>query len=142
MRLISVVMGTDSDEARMRESQKLLSYGFRYFETQKLYDADVPLKTAPLWYGEASELSLGLAAPVALTIPRGHYDDLKAELKVPKVLEAPVNSGDELGELILSLDGEEIFRAPRVALETGAEAGVFSRLSDWVRLFFSDLFDS
>jgi len=139
MRLISVVMGTDSDEARMRESQKLLSYGFRYFETQKLYDAGVPLKTAPLWYGEATEIELGLAEAVSLTIPRGHYDDLQAELSVPNVLQAPVAAGDELGALILTLYGEEIYRGPLVALQAVPESGMFSRLSDWVTLFFKDL---
>ena len=75
MRLVSVVMGTDSDEARMRESQKLLSYGFRYFETRSLYSADDVLKTARVWYGEKDQLALGLAKPVVLTIPRGSYDD-------------------------------------------------------------------
>ncbi|MGD8415826.1 MAG: D-alanyl-D-alanine carboxypeptidase family protein [Pseudomonadales bacterium] len=139
MRLVSVVMGTDSDEARMRESQKLLSYGFRYFETQKLYDAGVALKTAPLYYGEADELELGVAKPVSVTIPRGSYDDLKAELSIPATLEAPVASGDEVGELILTLGNDEVYRTPLVSLQTVAEAGMFSRLSDWVKLFFADL---
>jgi len=140
MRLVSVVMGTDSEEARMRESQKLLSYGFRYFETQTLYEAGVPLKTTKLWYGEADELELGLSAPVSVTIPRGHYEDLEAELVVPKVLEAPVAEGDTLGELVLSLHGDEILRAPLIALEAATEAGAFARLMDWFNLFFSDLF--
>jgi D-alanyl-D-alanine carboxypeptidase (penicillin-binding protein 5/6) len=142
MRLISVVMGTDSDEARMRESQKLLSYGFRYFETQKLYDAGVPLKTSPLYYGEADELELGLAEPVSVTIPRGHYDDLKAELSVPNVLEAPLSQGDEVGELILTLYGEDVYRAPLIALTGAEESGIFSRFADWVKLFFADLMGS
>ena len=135
-------MGTDSDEARMRESQKLLSYGFRYFETQKLYDAGVPLKTERIYYGETEEIELGLAAPVSLTIPRGSYDDLKAELSIPKAVEAPVTEGDELGELILSLYGEEVYRAPLVALGSVEEAGIFSRLADWVSLFIADLMGS
>jgi D-alanyl-D-alanine carboxypeptidase (penicillin-binding protein 5/6) len=140
MRLVAVVMGTESDEARMRESQKLLSFGFRYFETQKLYDVGVPMKTAALWYGETEEVEMGLTESVYVTIPRGHYDDLKAELKVAKVIEAPLQEGDELGELILSLHDEVVYRAPLVALKTVDEAGVFSRLSDWVTLFFQDLF--
>lgn len=142
MRLISVVMGTDSDEARMRESQKLLSYGFRYFETQTLYQADVPLKTAPLWYGEVDEIELGLAEPVAVTIPRGHYDDLKAELSVPRVIEAPVEQGAPVGELILTLYDERVYDAPLVALQEAGQAGVFSRFGDWLYLFFTDLFGS
>ncbi len=142
MRLISVVMGTDSEEARMRESQKLLSYGFRYFETQKLYDADVPLKTARIYYGEQEELPMGVAESVSLTIPRGSYEDLAPALVVPNTLEAPVRTGDEVGEIVLSLYGEEVYRAPLVALEEVAEAGVFSRLSDWISLFFADLLGS
>ena len=142
MRLVSVVMGTDSDEARMRESQKLLSYGFRYFETQKLYDAGVPLKTARLYYGEVDSVEMGLAQAVSVTIPRGHYDDLKAELKVATVIEAPLSEGAELGELILNLHGEVVYRAPLVTLADAPEAGMFSRLGDWASLLIKDLFGS
>ncbi|MDH3640850.1 MAG: D-alanyl-D-alanine carboxypeptidase [Gammaproteobacteria bacterium] len=139
MRLVSVVMGTESEEARMRESQKLLSYGFRYFETQKLYEAGVPLKTADLWYGEAEDLELGVAEAVFVTIPRGHYDDLKAELKVARVIEAPVSAGREFGELRLLLHDELVYSAPLVALADAAEAGIFARMADGISLFFSNL---
>jgi len=142
MRLISVVMGTDSEEARMRESQKLLSYGFRYFETQKLYDAGVPLKTARIYYGESEELAMGVAEPVSITIPRSSYEDLEPELIVLRTLEAPINAGDEVGELVLGLYGEEVYRAPLVALADVPEAGIFTRLSDWLSLFFADFFSS
>jgi D-alanyl-D-alanine carboxypeptidase (penicillin-binding protein 5/6) len=140
MRLISVVMGTDSEEARMRESQKLLSYGFRYFETQRLYDAGVPLKTAELWYGDAEDIELGVDGPVFVTIPRGHYGDLKAELKVARVIEAPVEQGQEFGELRLLLGDELVYSAPLVALAPAEEAGIFSRFGDAVYLFFSNMF--
>lgn len=142
MRLISVVMGTDSDEARMRESQKLLSYGFRYFETQQLYEAGVPLKTARIYYGATEELPMGVAEAVAITIPRGSYEDLTPELVVPSTLEAPVAAGDEVGELVLGLYGEEIYRTPLIALEDVSESGLLSRFSDWVSLFFADLLGS
>ncbi len=89
MRLVSVVMGTDSDQARMRESQKLLSYGFRYYETQSLYEADVTLKEQEIYYAEADTISLGVAENVILTFPRGYYKDIEAELEVPKVVQAP-----------------------------------------------------
>lgn len=139
MRLISVVMGTDSEESRMRESQKLLSYGFRHFETQRLYDANVPLKTAELWYGEGEDIELGVADDVYVTIPRGHYGDLDAELHVARVIEAPVTAGDEFGELRLRLDGKTVHRAPLVALQAAPEAGMFSRLGDAIYLFFANL---
>jgi D-alanyl-D-alanine carboxypeptidase (penicillin-binding protein 5/6) len=142
MRLISVVMGTDSEEARMRESQKLLAYGFRYFETQKLYDAEVPLKTSRIYYGASEELAMGVAEPVSITIPRSSYEDLEPELIVPRMLEAPIKAGDEVGELVLGLYGEEVYRAPLVALADVSEAGMFARLSDWLSLFFADFFSS
>ncbi|NIP16228.1 MAG: serine-type D-Ala-D-Ala carboxypeptidase [Pseudomonadales bacterium] len=140
MRLISVVLGTESEEARMRESQKLLSYGFRYFETQKLYDAGVALKTAELWYGEAEDIQLGLEDEVFVTIPRGHYDDLKAELSVVKTIEAPVAAGQELGELRLHFADELVLSAPLIALQEAEEADMFSRLWDGTQLLFRDLF--
>jgi len=142
MRLISVVMGTDSEEARMRESQKLLSYGFRYFETQQLYDADVPLKTSRIYYGEMEELPMGVAEAVSITIPRGSYEDLEPELIVPRTLEAPIAAGDQIGELVLGLYGEEVYRTPLIALTDVAESGMFARLADWISLFFADFGDS
>ena len=139
MRLVSVVMGTESDEARMRESQKLLSYGFRYFETRKLYESGVPLKTSELWYGENEDIELGVLDDVYVTIPRGHYDDIEAELKIAMVIEAPASAGQEFGELRLLLGDEVTYRAPLVALADAEEAGVFSRMGDFIYLFFGSL---
>lgn len=139
MRLISVVMGAKDDEDRMRESQKLLQYGFRYFETQHLYDANVALKTEPLWYGEQDTISFGVADDVVVTIPRGRYEEVTADMTLPSRLEAPISAGDEVGELVLRLDDEAVYRAPLIALESGVEAGVFSRAGDAVTLFFKDL---
>lgn len=139
MRLISVVMGAKDDEDRMRESQKLLQYGFRYFETQHLYDANVALKTETLWYAEQETISFGVADDVVVTIPRGRYEEVTADMTLPSRLEAPISAGDEVGELVLRLDDEAVYRAPLLALEDGVEAGVFSRASDAVSLFFKDL---
>ena len=139
MRLISVVMGTDSDAARMRESQKLLSYGFRYFETKPLYEAGVNLKEQELYYGDVETVSLGVDESVILTFPRGHYDDIEPELVVPKVLEAPVTKGQAVGQLTLRLDGEVLYEAPLVALTDVPEAGLFGRMADFIYLFFSQL---
>lgn len=142
MRLISVVMGTESDEARMRESQKLLSYGFRYFETHKLYDAGVPLKTARVWYGVDREIQLGAREDVHVTITRGAYDGLQAELLVPRAIEAPVVEGQEIGLLRLSLGDETVLETPLVALAAIEEAGIFRRLIDFFVLLFANLFSS
>jgi D-alanyl-D-alanine carboxypeptidase (penicillin-binding protein 5/6) len=76
---------------------------------------------------------------VSLTILRGSYENLEPALIVPNTLEAPIAAGDEVGELSLNLYGEEVYRAPLVALADVNEAGIFSRLSDWLSLFFADL---
>jgi D-alanyl-D-alanine carboxypeptidase (penicillin-binding protein 5/6) len=140
MRLITVVMGTTSDEARMRETQKLLKYGFRYFQTQKLYDADVTLKQSEVWYGASDTVKLGVADQVYVTIPRGRYDDLKATTDVERVIKAPLEPGQELGSLRVTLDDDVVFEAPLVVLEAVAEAGFFKRLWHALYLFFSGLF--
>lgn len=142
MRLIAVVMGTDSDEARMRESQKLLSYGFRYFETQSLYQAQISLRDQPVYYGELESVSLGVAEDVVVTFPRGYYKDVEAELTIPKVVEAPLRKGDQVGELSLRLSGDTIFQTPLIALEDVPEAGLLGRLGDFFGLFFDQLFSS
>jgi len=141
MRLISVVMGTDSDQARMRESQKLLSYGFRYFETQTLYAADTALKEQQLYYGEAETVDLGVTENVVVTIPRGYYQDVEAEMTLPKILEAPLTAGQAIGELRLRLHDEIIYEAPLVALANVGEAGLFSQIGDFIELFFDQLMD-
>jgi len=135
-------MGTDSDEARMRESQKLLSYGFRYFETQSLYQAQISLRDQPVYYGELESVSLGVAEDVVVTFPRGYYKDVEAELTIPKVVEAPLRKGDQVGELSLRLSGDTIFQTPLIALEDVPETGLLGRLGDFFGLFFDQLFSS
>ncbi len=138
-RLISVVMGTESDELRMRESQKLLSYGFRNFETRKIYDANMMLKNAELWFGESDSIELGIVDDLYVTIPRGAYDMVSAEMNLPELIEAPLVKGEPLGELRLTLEDEVISRTPLVALHDATEAGFVSRVWQSVVLFFQDL---
>lgn len=140
MRLISVVMGTDSDMARMSESQKLLSYGFRYFETQSLYQPEVSLKEHEVFYGEAESVSLGVLEAVVVTFPRGYYKDIEVGFEVQKQLEAPLTQGQQVGELTLTLHGEQLYSSPLVALEGVAESGVIGQFSDFIYLFFNSLF--
>ena len=124
----------------MRESQKLLSYGFRYFETQELYKRDVSLKEHEIFYADVETVSLGVAEDVVLTFPRGYYKEIEAKVEVPKILEAPLNKGDEVAQLVLKLGDETIYEAPVVMLEDVEEAGVFGRLADFISIFFSQLF--
>tara|TARA_R110002072_G_scaffold89737_8_gene200980 strand:- start:33041 stop:34213 length:1173 start_codon:yes stop_codon:yes gene_type:complete len=140
MRLISVVMGTKSENARAQESQKLLNYGFRYFETHTLYQAGESLIDSPVWLGLTDKVQLGLAKGVVITIPRGQKNNLKAELLVDPIVKAPLNVGQKLGQLEVSLKGDVLVSESLVALEPVPEAGFFKRLWDTVKLFFIGLF--
>ena len=140
MRLISVVLGTTSDEARMRESQKLLSFGFRNFETQTLYNANSELRAEPVFYGTLESVGLGVVEEVSVTVPRGYYKDIQAEISVPIQLEAPLVTGQIVGRLKLVLADEVIYEGDVVTLLDVPEAGVFSRLGDFVFLLFESMF--
>jgi len=130
MRLISVVMGTASANARANESQSLLNYGFRFFETHKLYDANTPLSEARVRKGVSSKLPVGVAEDVYVTATRKHFTELKAETQVDKAIIAPINKGDTVGSLTISLGGETILTKPLVAMDSIAEGGIFRRLYD------------
>ena len=141
MRLISVVMGARNDAHRVQESQMLLSYGFRFFETKRLYEADTALETAQVWYGEADAVELGTAAPVTVTFPRGHYDKVTVDMTLPDVIEAPIQAGDQLGELRVSMNEETLHSGPLIALSDVTEAGVFAQLGDFLKLLFRRMFE-
>jgi D-alanyl-D-alanine carboxypeptidase (penicillin-binding protein 5/6) len=140
MRLISVVMGTKSENARAKETQKLLNYGFRYYQTHALYTAGQSLTDSKVWAGALDSVQLGLADDVVITIPRGQKEDLKAELNLDQVIEAPVAVGQEFGRLIVTLEGKTIVDEALVALEPIPEGGFFKRLMDFIKLFFLGLF--
>ncbi len=140
MRLISVVMGTKSENARAQESQKLLNYGFRYFETHNLYNAGESLIESPVWLGLADSVQLGLAKDVVITIPRDQKSELKAELLVEPVVKAPLSVGQKIGQLEVTLKGEVVVSEALVALEPVPEAGFFKRVWDSIKLFFIGLF--
>lgn len=136
MRLISVVMGTESEAARARETQQLLNYGFRFFETYNAYQAGEALSTARVWKGQADEVRLGLADDIALTIPRGSHDKLEASMSLQPDVSAPIKAGDILGQVIVTLDGETLLEQPLVALSDVQPGGLFKRLWHSVLLFF------
>lgn len=139
MRLITVVMGTSSEEARAQETQKLLSYGFRYFETLKLYDADSVLNTPRIWGGANNELQVGVDRDVVMTVPRSRNEELTARLDIQADLEAPVRAGQRVGTLEVRLGDEVVGEHPLVALESVEEGGFIKRLFDRVKRFFFNL---
>ena len=136
MRLLSVVMGASSEEGRAAESQKLLTYGFRYFETAHLYRADEALRQVRVWGGQHSTVKLGLTADVVMTIPKGVREQLEAGIQVKNEIHAPIKKGDEIGSLTVSVPGKEDISVPLTALNGVQEAGLFVRIWDSILLFF------
>ena len=136
MRLISAVMGTDSARARIDASRALLNYGFRFFETRRLYAAGQPIDDAPVWKGAADAVPLGIAEDLYVTVPRGAWDDLSPTLAVRRTLYAPLDPGEEVGSVSISLDGEELASAPVQVLDGVERGGLWKRMTDEVRLWF------
>lgn len=140
MRLISVVMGTKSDNIRAQESQKLLSYGFRFFRTAEVHQAAMPLHQMRVWGGQVKEVSLGLDDSLQLTIARGAEDLISTELIMDAIVKAPIAAGQKMGELIVYVEQEEVARRPVVALNEVKQSGFLSRLWDMLLLFFARIF--
>ncbi len=136
MRLISVVIGTRNENAREKESQKLLTYGFRFFETHQLYAANEPLTKVPIFKGSIDELPLGVNRDLYVTIPRGRYKKLSASLNVDKTIIAPAAKHEQYGTVDITLEGQAYARRRLVALEDVKSGGVFQRLIDEIRLIF------
>ena len=139
-RFIAVVMGTNSSEARAQEVQKMLNYGFRYYESERLFRAGQELIEARVWGGQADQLSVGMTDDVYVTIPRGSRNDLESTVDLDSVIKAPINVGDELGRVKVSYNGEVLVDQPVLALTEVPEGGFFKRIWDAIKLFFVQLF--
>jgi D-alanyl-D-alanine carboxypeptidase (penicillin-binding protein 5/6) len=140
MRLISVVMGSGSESARVSESQSLLNYGFRFYETVQLYKAGQELAQGKVWKGETEQIRLGIRDELFVTIPRGRYDDLDAQVEMRPELIAPIAAGEEVGQISIRLEDEEIISRGLVALESISEAGFFGRTWDGMSMWIDGLF--
>ncbi|EJG0765437.1 serine hydrolase [Vibrio parahaemolyticus] len=140
MRLVAVVMGTKDANARKSESKKLLSYGFRFFETVAPHKAGETFVEEKVWMGNKDTVALGLDQDTYVTLPRGEAKNLKASFVLEKELEAPINKGDVVGKLYYQIDGEDIAEYPLMALETVEQGSLFSRLWDYIVLLFKSFF--
>ena len=139
-RLISVVMGTESEQARAVETQKLLTWGFRFFETYHAYSAGDVLSQVRVWMGQSNQLDIGPLTDLVMTIPRDSQKDLKAEMKVHPEIRAPIRKGDTLGNVVITLNDEVLLDRPLVALNDVEQAGFFKRLWHSIQLFFRGIF--
>jgi D-alanyl-D-alanine carboxypeptidase (penicillin-binding protein 5/6) len=140
-RMITSVFGTDSEKTRAAETQKLLTYGFRFFETQTFYKADQELAQAQVWKGITRQVKAGLAQDLSLTLPKGQVKQLKASMVLEPQLVAPLKQGDVIGKVEVKLGEEVVHSADLIALEPVEEGGFFRRLWDSIRLFFYGMFN-
>lgn len=136
MRLITVVLGTNSDNARTDASQALLNYGFRFFETHKLYDAGTQLTTSRIWKGSSETIALGVDKPLYVTIPRGQYNSLDASMNIDQRIMAPVNAGQSLGSVLVKLGEQVVADQPLVSLQSIGEGSFWQRITDEGLLYF------
>jgi D-alanyl-D-alanine carboxypeptidase (penicillin-binding protein 5/6) len=134
MRLISVVVGAESDNARAKATQSILNYGFRFFETRRVYPAGGEVSAVKVWKGASEQLRLGVAQDLYLTIPRGRFDELDAVITPEEAIAAPIEKGAVKGSLRISLDGKLLAERPLQALEGVPEGSLFKRLQDEFRL--------
>lgn len=129
-RLIAVVMGSTSEKQRADDSLALLNWGFRFYETHRLYEPGKAIATQRVWKGKTKDVQLGVAQPMLVSVPRGRYDDLKPTMDVPKTLVAPITAGQAIGTVKVTLDGKVVAQSPLVAITPIEEAGFFKRLWD------------
>jgi len=140
MRLISVVTGTASEEARAIETQKLLTYGFRYYKTHKLYASNQVLANVPVYSGAVNAVDLGIVDDVYVTIPRGQAEDMKASVDVDEIIRAPITDGQIMGVVKVVLNDDLVYQSDVVAMQAVEQGGLFKRFMDWLSLFFGNLF--
>lgn len=138
-RLVSVVLGTESDTVRAQESLKLLNFGFQFFDTVKLYSADQALSQFRVWKGQANEVAAGFTSDFVMSLPKGQADKISATLESRQPVLAPLQKGQEIGTLKLSLDGKALGEYPVVALQDVPVAGFFGRLWDALVLWIKSL---
>ncbi|MEH6504599.1 MAG: D-alanyl-D-alanine carboxypeptidase family protein [Cycloclasticus sp.] len=136
MRLISVVMRTDSKSARADANQALLNYGYRFYKTHLLYKARQSLSTARVWKGAQESLDIGLRDDLYLTIPRNQYKELDASLEINPLLLAPIQEGQPVGSAVIRLKGEVLEKRPLIALQTVAEGSLMQIIKDEALLLF------
>ena len=134
-RMLSVLLGTTSESMRAQESQKLLNWGFQFFDAVRLYAGNAPVKEIEVWKGARASLKAGFRDDLVVTVPKGQGEKLKAELLSQSPLLAPVAAGTRVGNLRVTLDGKPFGEYPVIALEEVPAAGIFVRAWDTLRLW-------
>ncbi|MBS1130240.1 MAG: penicillin-binding protein 6, Serine peptidase family [Proteobacteria bacterium] len=136
-RLLSVVLGTASDSARATESQKLLNWGFITYDAVALFTKDQAVATLRVWKGAQSEVKAGFTSDLGIAVPKGYADKVKSDFIAEPRLIAPIEAGQKIGMLKVSIDGKPYNEYPVVALENIALGNIFIRIIDTIRLWFN-----
>ncbi|PWQ96999.1 D-alanyl-D-alanine carboxypeptidase family protein [Leucothrix arctica] len=136
MRLISVVLGAESDKTRSNYSQQLLEYGFRFYETHKLYDANSVLTEARVWKGTKPSVPTGIIEDFYVTIPKGNYSQLKGLMEINKSIDAPVKRGDVIGMAVIKDLDRIVLQKPLVAMDSVDTGGTWTNITDSVKKLF------
>lgn len=140
MRLISVILGAPSDQMRTEDSIRLLTYGFRFFETHKIYNAQAPVVTARVWGGSKADTPLGFQQDMYVTVPTGQYKKLQASLDLNNPIKAPVALGQPCGTLNIKLNGKVITSKPLLALTENPKGSLWRRAADSISFNFHKYF--
>jgi len=139
-RLISVVMGAPSDSVRTEDSIRLLTYGFRFFETHKLYNGSTALIKVRVWKGEQKQVALGVAKDFYVTLPSGQYKNIQANMELNEPIKAPVLKGQTYGTLKITLNNQSLASEPLIALDDNKKGGIWRSMSDSLHFSFNKLF--
>jgi serine-type D-Ala-D-Ala carboxypeptidase (penicillin-binding protein 5/6) len=134
-RLLSIVLGASSENARATESQKLLNWGYTAFDAIKLFDANQAVVAPNVWKGRGSQVKLGRLAPIVVAVPAGAAGRIQTQVARPEPLVAPLNRGQVVGALKVTLDQKPLVDVPLLVLETVEQAGFMGRAWDAVRLW-------
>jgi D-alanyl-D-alanine carboxypeptidase (penicillin-binding protein 5/6) len=140
--LLAVVLGEPSDSTRADDSEKLLNYGFRFFETHQLYKAGQAITELPLYKGALDKINVGLTEDQFITIPSGQYQRLNISTKIPAYLQAPINKGEKVGDLVVRFDENVVSMQPLYALDSVEPGGFYTRTKDAICLAFKRWFTS
>jgi D-alanyl-D-alanine carboxypeptidase (penicillin-binding protein 5/6) len=136
MRLLSVVMNEPNDTLRADDSERLLNYGFRFYETHSLFKSGQAISQISLYKGQTTKISVGLQKNEYITIPTGQYARLRISTNLPPYVQAPINKGAPIGEMVIHFDNRLLATKPLYALEDAPKGGLYVRAKDSVRLLF------
>ncbi|MBE2295130.1 MAG: D-alanyl-D-alanine carboxypeptidase [Phycisphaerales bacterium] len=139
-RLVAVVLGAERERNRFSASETLLNYGFSFFESRKLYDANTPIVTSRIWKGQENELPLGVTQPLYVTVIKGQAPHVSTTTTVQPIIVAPAQKDQPFGDIVVKVGEQEVSRTPLVALQEVPESGWFGRMIDSILLFFYSLF--